>query len=154
MNKKTKVGFISSKGGHLFQLIQLKDFWREYDQFWVTFKGPDVKYFLKKERKYFAHYPESRNGLNALRNLLLAFKILRKEQPKTLVSTGAAVAVPFFLVGKLFFGTKLIYIEPYDFVSYPSLTGKLLYNLVDLFLIQHPFQKKWYPKAKYWGSLL
>ncbi len=154
MKQKLRLGLITSKGGHLFQLIQLKDFWKTQDRFWVTFDGPDIKYYLRNEKKYFAFYPESRNIFNAIRNFLLSFRILKKERPKILISTGAAIAVSFFIVGKIFFKTKLIYIEPYDFVSYPSLTGKILYNFVDLFLIQHRHQKKWYPKAKYWGSLL
>lgn len=149
-----KIGLITSKGGHLFQLIQLSKLFKKYDRFWVTFAGEDASYHLKNERKYYAFYPESRNIVNALRNFFLALKILKRERPSFLISCGAALAVPFFIVGKLFFKTKLVYVEPYDFVAYPSLTGKILYNFVDLFLVQHKQQKKWFPKAKYWGSLL
>lgn len=148
-----KLGIISSKGGHLFQLIQIKKLFGKYDRFWVTFRGQDVDYFLKNEKVYYGFYPESRNIINTIRNFVLAIKILNREKPNFLISCGAAIAVPFFILGKLF-RSKLIFIEPYDFVAYPSLTGKILYNFVDLFLVQHKLQKKWFPKAKYWGSLL
>jgi len=149
-----KIGIITSKGGHLFQIFQLKSFFQKYEHFWVTFKGKDTSFYLKGEKVYFAYYPESRNILNAFRNLLLAFNIIKLEQPEFLLSSGAAIAVPFFIVGRFLFRVKLIYIEPYDFVAYPSLTGRILYNFVDLFLVQHKHQLKWFPKAKYWGSLL
>jgi len=149
-----KIGIITSKGGHIFQLLQLENFYKNYERFWVVFKGEDVSYYLKNEKKYYANYPESRNILNAIKNFFLAIKILKSEQPKFLISSGAAIAVPFFIVGKFFFHTKLIYIEPYDFISYPSLTGKILYNFIDLFLVQHKRQLKWFPRAKFWGSLL
>lgn len=154
MKKVVKLGIISSKGGHLLQILQLKKLFLKYNRFWITFKGVDVVYYLKKEKVYYAYYPESRNLFNAIRNLYLAIKIFYKERPTHLISSGAGIAVPFFIIGKLFFKTKLIFIEPYDFIAYPSLTGKILYNLVDLFLVQHKVQKKWFKKAKYWGSLL
>ena len=154
MKKEIKIGIISSKGGHLFQITKLKPFWSKYNHFWVTDKGVDSKYFLKKEIVHFGFFPDSRNLVNAINNLFLALKVLKIERPNVLLSGGAGIAVPFFIIGKIFFKTKLIFMEPYDFIKYPSLTGRIVYNFVDLFLIQHPFQKKWYPKAVYQGSVL
>lgn len=148
-----KIGIITSKGGHLVAIGQLSRLFNKYSHFWVTFEGKDTKEYLKDEIVYYAHYPESRNSINAIKNTFLGIQILCKEKPNILISSGAGIAVPFFIVGKLL-GIKLIFIEIYDYVKYPSLTGKILYNMVDLFLIQHRTQKKWYPKAKYWGSLL
>ena len=153
-NKKVKLGIITSSGGHLLQLIQINSLFKKYDRFWVSFSGKDTKYYLKKERVYIAYYPESRNVVNAIKNSLLSIKIFLKEKPKVLISSGAGIAVPFFFIGKIFFHTKNIYIESYDFIQYPSLTGRMVYHITDLFLIQHKKQKQWYPKAKYWGSLL
>jgi len=148
-----KIALISSKGGHLTEIIELKELYKNYDRFWVTMEGPDTILLLKNEKKYFAFFPESRNIINFFRNLLIALIILRKEKPNLLISCGAGIAIPFFIVAKIL-RMRLIYIESYDYVDYPSLTGRLLYNLVDLFIVQHKIQKKWYPKASYWGSLL
>jgi len=149
-----KIGIITSKGGHLLQIAKLKNLFQKYDRFWVTFAGQDVEDCLNEEQTYLAYFPESRNILNFIKNLFLSFKILYLEQPNVLISSGAGIAVPFFLVGKIFFRTKLIYIESFDFVKYPSLTGKILYQWTDLFLIQHKVQKKWYPNATFAGSIL
>jgi beta-1,4-N-acetylglucosaminyltransferase len=153
MANKLTIGIISSKGGHLFQINQLRPFWKKHERFWVTDQGLDTDYFLKNERIYFGFFPDSRNIINAVKNLFLAINILRKEKPNILLSSGAGITVPFFIIGKIFHKTKLIFIEPYDFIQYPSLTGKIVYHFVDLFLVQHNFQKRWYPKAEYWGQL-
>jgi len=150
---KLKLGIIISRGGHLFQIYQLKSFWSCHQRFWVTFHGNDTRYLLKKEKKYFAHYPETRNLLNAIKKTFLAIKILKKEKPDILISCGAGIAPPFFYVGKLL-GIKLIFIEPYDFIKYPSLSGKLIAPIVDKILVQHKQQLSFYKKAEYWGSIL
>lgn len=152
-NNQIKIGLISSRGGHLFQLYQLKDWWSNYPRFWLTGKGGDTDYLLKNEKVYYGCFPESRNPVNALRNFFLGLRILQKEKPTLLISCGAGIAPPVFLAAKVL-GCRLIFIEPYDFVVHPSLSGKLIYILADKFLIQHRIQQKFFPKAEYWGATL
>jgi len=78
---------------------------------------------------------------------------LRREKPTLLISCGAGIAPPFFYVGKIL-GIKLIFIEPYDFVCYSSLSGKLVAPIVDELLVQHKEQLPFFRNAKYKGSLL
>ena len=51
------------------------------------------------------------------------------------------MAVPFFYLGKLM-GKKLIYIEVYDRIDKATMTGKLVYPIVDSFIVQWEEQKK------------
>lgn len=153
MKKKPKLALVCSTGGHLFQLYILEDWWRKYDRFWVTFKKEDALSMLKEEKKYWAHYPTTRNLWNLIRNTLLAWKVLRKERPDVIVSTGAGVAVPFFWLGKLL-GMKTVYIEVYDRINSPTLTGKLVYQVTDIFVLQWEEQKMFYPKGKVLGEML
>lgn len=148
-----KIGLITSKGGHLFQVYQLKDWWGRYERFWVTDRGKDVDSLLAGERKYYGFFPESRNVLNAFKNFVLAWRILWKEKPDLLFSTGAGIAPPFFLVGKIL-GCKLIFMEPYDFIAFPSLSGRIISLFVDKLLVQHESQKKFFNKAEFWGSTI
>lgn len=152
-SNQPKIAIISSRGGHLYQMYRLKDWWRRYDRFWVTFPGDDVSSLLKKERIYYGYYPESRNILNAICNTVLAIRILMNERPTMLISCGAGIAPPFFYIGKLL-GIKLIFIEPYDFIAYPSLSGKLIAPIVDELLVQHKEQLRFFCHAKYKGALL
>ena len=81
-----------------------------------------------------------------------AVEIALKEKPDLIISSGAAVAVPFFYLGKLM-GAKLIYIEVFDRIDKPTMTGKMVYPIVDKFIVQWEEQKKVYPKAINLGSI-
>lgn len=108
--------------------------------------------FLDGERTYSCYFPTNRNIRNLIKNTFLAFKIIKNERPDLIISSGAAVAVPFFYVGKLF-GAKTVYIEVFDRIDKPTLTGKLVYPITDLFIVQWEEMKKIYPKAKNLGSI-
>jgi len=148
-----KICLACSSGGHLLQLHVLKEWWSQYDRFWVTFKKEDAIHHLKNEKAYWGHFPTNRNIKNLLKNSLLAFKILRHEKPDLIISTGAGISVPFFYVGKLF-GSKLIFIEVFDRIDSPTLSGRLVYPIVDAFIVQWEGQKKFYPKGQFLGQLL
>jgi UDP-N-acetylglucosamine:LPS N-acetylglucosamine transferase len=68
------------------------------------------------------------------------------------VSDGAGVALPFFVIARLL-GIKTIYIEVYDRIDSPSLTGRLCRPLTNLFLVQWEEQKRFYPRATLIGRL-
>ncbi len=152
MDKDIKVCLVSSSGGHLTHLYMLKPFWENRDHFWVTFDKEDARSLLEGEKMYPCYYPSNRSLKAMLINTFMAFKILRKERPQLIVSCGAAVAVPFFYVGKLF-GAKLIYIEVFDRIDSSSLTGRLVYPIADKFIVQWEEMKKIYPKAINLGSI-
>jgi len=148
-----KLCLVCSSGGHLFQLHILRKWWQKYERFWVTFNKTDALSLLKKEQVYWAYFPTTRNFRNLIRNSFLAGKILIKERPDIIISTGAAVAVPFFYIGKLL-GCNLIFIEVYDRIYSPTLTGKLVYPITDSFILQWKEQKKFFPKGNVVGPLL
>lgn len=70
-----------------------------------------------------------------------------------IISTGAGIAVPFMLVGKLL-NIRTIYIESMTRVHDLSLSGKMLYRLVDTFLVQWPEVAEKYDKALFQGRVL
>jgi len=130
----------------------LKKFWNDKDRFWVTFDKEDANSLLKDEKKYNCYYPTNRNIKNLIKNTFLAIKVLKKERPDLIISSGAAVAVPFFYIGKLF-GAKTVYIEVFDRIDKPTLTGKLVYPITDLFVVQWEEMKQVYPKAVNLGGI-
>lgn len=147
-----KVCLVGSSGGHLTHLYMLKKFWEHEDRFWVTFPKEDAKSLLKNEKTYSCYYPTNRNFKNLIKNTFLAFKILLKEKPDLIISSGAAVAVPFFYIGKLF-RIKTIYVEVFDRINKPTVTGRLVYPVSDIFVVQWEEMKKVYPKAINLGSI-
>ena len=90
---------------------------------------------------------------NAIRNLGLAVRILRAERPDAVISDGAGVAFPFFLIARSF-GVRTAYLEVYDRISTPTLTGRLCYPITSLFLLQWPEQARHYPRGQVIGCLL
>jgi UDP-N-acetylglucosamine:LPS N-acetylglucosamine transferase len=147
-----KVCLVGSSGGHLTHLYMLKPFWCDQDRFWVTFDKEDARSLLADEQVYSCYFPTNRNIKNLIRNTFLAWKVLRKERPQLIISSGAAVAVPFFYLGKLF-GAKTIYIEVFDRIDKPTLTGRLVYPVTDRFIVQWEEMKNVYPKAECLGSI-
>ena len=150
--EKIKICLVGSSGGHLTHLYQLKKFWEKYDRFWVTFDKEDARSILEKEKVYNCYFPTNRNIKNLFKNTFLAFKVLIKEKPDIIISSGAAVAVPFFYIGKLF-RAKTIYIEVFDRIDKSTLTGKLVYPVTDKFIVQWEEMKKVYKKAENLGSI-
>ena len=130
----------------------LKPFWKDKNRFWVTFDKEDARSLLKDEKMYPCYFPTNRNIKNLIRNTFIAIRVLKKEKPALIISSGAAVAVPFFYLGKMM-GAKLIYIEVFDRIDKPTMTGKMVYPIVDKFIVQWEEMKKVYPKAVNFGSI-
>ncbi|WP_426154132.1 PssD/Cps14F family polysaccharide biosynthesis glycosyltransferase [Lacrimispora sp. 38-1] len=147
-----KICLVGSSGGHLTHLYMLKSFWQDKERFWVTFNKDDAKSLLKDEKIISCYYPTNRSLKALLINTRLAWKTIRKEKPDIIISSGAAVAVPFFYIGKLF-GARLIYIEVYDRIDKSTMTGKMVYPITDKFIVQWEEMKKIYKKAINLGSI-
>lgn len=147
-----KICCVGSSGGHLTHLYMLRPFWQKHERFWVTFDKEDAGSLLEREKVYHCYYPTNHSLKALFINTCLAVKVLRKERPDLIISSGAAVAVPFFYLGKLF-GSKLIYIEVFDRINAGTITGKLIYPIADKFIVQWEEMKKVYPKAINLGSI-
>ena len=151
-NKKIKICLVGSSGGHLTHLYMLKPIWQKNERFWVTFDKKDANSILKGEKIYHCFFPTNRNLINLIKNTFLAIKVIHKEKPDLIISSGAAVAVPFFWLGKLS-GAKTIYIEVFDRIDKSTITGKLVYPVTDKFIVQWDEMKKVYKKAINLGSI-
>lgn len=145
--KKLKIALVTSSGGHLTHIMQLKDFWDKYDRFFVTFDKEDANSILEDEKVYHCFYPTNRNFKNLLKNTRLAWKLLKKEKPDLIISSGAAIAIPFFFLGKVFFRKKCVYLEVFDRIDKGTLSGKFCYLFADKFFVQWEEQLKVYKKA-------
>lgn len=147
-----KICFVGSSGGHLTHLYMLKSFWEDKERFWATFDKEDARSLLQGEKIYPVYYPSNRSIKALIINTFRAIKILRKENPDLIVSSGAAPAIPFFWIGKLR-GAKTIYIEVYDRIDKPTIAGKICYPVTDKFIVQWEEMKQVYPKAIVLGSI-
>ena len=85
-------------------------------------------------------------------NTKLAMQLIKQEKPDLIISTGAAVAVPFFYIGKMM-GAKTVYIEVFDRIDKSTMTGRIVYPIADRFIVEWEEMKKVYPKAINLGSI-
>lgn len=148
-----KAMLVCSSGGHLAQLHRLEPWWSLHERTWVTFAGAQADSLLAGEMVIPAFSPTTRNVPNAIRNLGLAIRLLRRERPDVVVSDGAGVAFPFFVMARVL-GIPTVYLEVYDRISRPTVTGRLCHPLADLFLLQWPEQLAIYPGGEVIGCLL
>lgn len=145
-----KLLLVCNPGGHFSTMMGLKNFWSAYSREWVTYPKFDTQTLLGKEVVYWVEMQEARMWQKACRNFIKALIILRKSRPDLLVCTGAGLAVPFIFASKLY-GIKTVFIESISRSSQLSLSGRIVYNLVDEFYVQWPECVERYPKAQYRG---
>ena len=133
----SRIMFVASSGGHLEEISQLKKIANKFDNSLVTEKNDfDVRNF--GNRQYFVPQMNRKEKLflpKFIRLFFQAYKILKKEKPDLVITTGALIAYPFCLLERMMHG-KVVYIESFARVNEPSLTGKLLHKHADLFIVQ------------------
>lgn len=144
---------ICSPGGHLLQMLSLEPAWRDCRTGWVTLPGADVDHLLAGRDVVLAHGPTNRSLRNLVRNFALAWRILRERRPDAILSTGAALAVPFFVLGRML-GCRLVYVESLTRSQGLSLSGRMVYPLAHDFLVQWPAVAARHRRARHEGSLL
>lgn len=157
-NKKKKVMFISSVGGHLTQLLELKKIFNDYNYILVTEKTDLTIDMQKKYNIVFLPYGSRNQKFKypfvLLWNCIKSLIYLIKYNPNVIVTTGANTVAAMCCLGKLF-RKKVIYIESFAKRTSPTITGKNIYKLhaYTTFIVQWESMLKVYPKAKYWGGI-
>lgn len=149
----SRVLLVGSAGGHLAQLVALEPWWRHHQRAWVTFAKPDARSLLAEEDVVWAHHPTTRNVPNLLRNLALAWREVRHRRPDLVVSTGAGVALPFFVIAWAL-RIPTVYVEVFDRIDSPTLSGRLCRPFTTRFCVQWPEQQALYRGAVVIGPLL
>ena len=154
-----KVMFISSTGGHLDELLQLKKMFDKYDYYVITEKTKSnlslkYKYPIRVSFLVYGTYTTKLNKLiypfKLFYNTIKSFFLYLKVRPEYIVSTGAHTGGPMCLIGHLL-GSKIIYIETFANSKSKSRTGSLVYKFADLFIVQWESMLELYPNAIYGG---
>lgn len=144
---------VASTGGHLKQLHHLhRRLSGVVGPFrWATFDTPQSRSLLDGEAVDFVRFVGGRDPVNVTRNLAAARRILHSHEVDTVVSTGSAVALPFFGLARAQ-GLFCHYIESSARGDGPSMTGRLIGRIPGVHLYtQYPgwADKRW----SYGGSV-
>lgn len=143
---------VCSSGGHLLQLVALRDAWDAYSRRWVTFDKSDARSLLDGEAVTFAYGPTNRSIKNLLRNLALAWRIVGQVRPMIVLTTGAGVAVPFAWIARVR-GARVVYVESLTRIDQPSLSCRLIAPTASRIYAQWPELLDALPRARYAGQV-
>lgn len=148
-----KICLVCSHGGHLTETLQLMDAFQGHDVFFATYHSLRDDEVTKICR---AHFTDNmgRSVFSMLRGSAWAFRLLTRERPDLIISLGAEIAIPFFYWAKVL-GIRTVYIESWCRTSDLSGTGRVVYPVADVFLVQWPeLLAKCGKKARYEGAVV
>lgn len=151
-----KVLFIASTGGHLNELLQVKSLFNKYQYHIITEKTKidkslkeeyrdKVSYLIYGTKKYPIKYL-----FKFTANCFISLFYFFKYQPEVVVTTGTHTAVPMCYIAKIF-GSKIIFIETFANRTTGTVSGRIVYPIADVFVVQWEEMFKIYPKAECWG---
>jgi len=148
-----KICLVCSHGGHFTETLQILEAFAGHDIFFATYYSSRSKDVEQIARAYFTENI-GYHVVRMIKAFFWAFLILWKEKPQVIVSLGSEIAVPFFYWGWLL-RIHTIYIESWCRVETLSLTGKLVYPVAEVFLVQwQQLLKACGKKARYVGAVI
>lgn len=157
-----KICLECAEGGHLDEMLSIMDAFEGHDFFFVTTRAPTTNNLWKKARTYYVrnqYQPKSRAHAflfelyYLIKLTFVCAKILIREKPRVIVSIGGGATIPLCYIGKIL-GAKIIYISSLARVHELPFTGKIVYPIANLFLVQWKSSLEKHKKAKYWGKVI
>lgn len=146
-----KVCVVSSCGGHLTEVRALRSAYEIWPHFYVLNDKALLPADMEGSTYFIAH---SERDWKFVLNLWEAWRILWRERPTVILSTGAGPAVPFALVGRWLFGCRIVFVETITRIHKPSMTGRIMYRLAHDFYYQWATLRDYFPNGKNGGPLL
>jgi len=150
---RVQVLLACSAGGHLLQLLALRPAWGEYTRLWITDDKSDARSLLAAEPVEFAYGPPNRHPANVLRNVAMAWRIVRRCRPQVVLTTGAGTAVPFAVVARIH-GARVVYVESITRMTTPSVSCRLLAPFAERIYVQWESLAAAVPRSLYAGTIL
>lgn len=144
-----KIAIAATIGGHLAELMMIKEALGEHDCFIIT---------SETDRSFdYCHYQVDLTPFSYFKGIISFYRVLKiflKEMPDVVISTGAEIAVPCFFWSKIFF-KKTVFMETVTRFSDVTMSARVCYCMSSVFLVQHETSLKFFgKKAQYWGSVI
>lgn len=151
--KKAKLCIVASAGGHLSQLLLLEPVWRGHRIFCVS-TGQMVRDKLEKiGQTYIVGECNRQHPVKTLGVMFKCLKVVWKERPSIILSTGAAAGFLICFWGKLF-GAKVIWVDSIANAKTLSMSGRMIRPFADLIFSQWSDVAAKYAKIEYAGEVI
>jgi hypothetical protein len=155
-SKDLKICAGASAGGNMNQLLRLLEHaerWPSLPAFYITTMPELAAKLEKKGRVYVVGECNRHHPLKALMILFKGFKIVFKERPDVIITTGSMPIAMVCIVSKLF-STKVVWIDSIANTERFSVSGRLMRHVADLFLTQWPKLAEKYSNVEYAGAII
>ncbi|HEY4285104.1 MAG TPA: glycosyltransferase [Chthoniobacterales bacterium] len=158
---RLRVCLAASGGGHVRQLLDLEAAWSLHDYFFITEDTALSRSLVHKHPVHFlCHFALGqirRDGMvralwACLRNLGGATRVMLRNRPDIIISTGAGTVFFSILWAKLL-GAKFILIESFARFDRPSVFARMAAPFADYIVVQSATLKKAFPNAAVFDPL-
>jgi UDP-N-acetylglucosamine:LPS N-acetylglucosamine transferase len=153
MAGKLKICLVASAGGHLTQLLKLAQSWAGYEPVFVTTSDAVAGELQKRGCVYVVGECNRRQLLKTIKVFWQCIRIVLKERPDVVISTGAAAGCMMCFLGK-FMGAKILWVDSITNTEKLSLSGRMVRHIADLFLVQWPELAARYRNVEYVGAII
>lgn len=159
--RRLRVCLAASGGGHVRQLLDLEPVWSEHEYFFVTedtslgesLRADHTTFFIPHVAAGQARLGHPLRMIGAAgKNLVQSAKIVLRERPDVVISTGAGAVFFTVLLARLI-GARVVIIESFARFDRPSLFGRLAMPLAHYQVAQSPALSKFYPRAEIFDPL-
>ena len=154
-----KICLAASGGGHVRQLLDLKSFWEGRDRFFVTedtalgrsIAGAEATYFVPHVALGQARLGHPfRMAADCFRNLMSSWRIITRERPDVVITTGAG-SLGFLVLFSRFFGSKVILIDSFARFEHPSAFARIAGPLAHYRIAQAEASARAWNGAEYYN---
>lgn len=150
-NRKTKIMAVASWGGHLVQLNRvIRPFESKYDIVYLS-TAKEAKAAKYKKGMYVINDFSRSNWRAIFGSINMCRRIIKREKPDLVISTGAAPGLSAIIVAKMM-GLRTLWIDSIANADRLSLCGRIASHIATTTLTQWPhLQSK---RVKYAGTVL
>ena len=151
--KQLRICLAASAGGHVSQLLKLAECWNGYKTFCVTTTQVVRNNLGKLGEVYVVGECNRQHPIRVIAVFLRCSRIIFKERPDVVISTGAAAGCMLCFLAKML-GAKVVWIDSITNVERISLSGRMVRYIADLFLVQWPELADRYEKVEFVGTVV
>jgi UDP-N-acetylglucosamine:LPS N-acetylglucosamine transferase len=150
---KLRICLAASAGGHISQLLKLAASWDGYETFCVTTTEVVKNNLNKLGEVYVVGECNRQHPLRVFAVFLRCLRIVLKEKPDVVISTGASAGCMLCFIGKII-GAKVVWVDSITNVERISLSGRMVRYIADLFLVQWPELAGRYKRVEFVGTVI
>ncbi|MGD2095329.1 MAG: PssD/Cps14F family polysaccharide biosynthesis glycosyltransferase [Phycisphaerales bacterium] len=146
----------ASAGGHMNQLLKLLEMIRDWPQrpsFYITTLEELAEKLAQQGPVYIIGECNRQHPFKALQVFIRSLRIVMKERPDVVITTGSLPLALLCLSAKLF-GAKIVWIDSIANIESFSLSGRITLLFADLFLTQWPELANGHKNVEYAGAIV